>query len=173
MFRALAAPLMALTTPLLPEDYLTLANPLWSTELRGRVVAPALFPIHAIELMPGSRPLDASMHSTGREGSSEVGRNLAARLGLSMRPALNGGSSVELHSLLGVGERVRAESRLAGVLVRESRRAGRLLIVEALNEYRVAGSERLLLRERSRAIHAETSAAGPAAGNHDRRTNPR
>jgi ferredoxin-NADP reductase len=30
---------MALTTPLLPEDYLTLANPLWSTELRGRVVA--------------------------------------------------------------------------------------------------------------------------------------
>ncbi|MGE3286858.1 MAG: ferredoxin reductase [Pseudonocardia sp.] len=39
MFRALAAPLSALTTPLLPEDYLALANPLWSTELRGRVVA--------------------------------------------------------------------------------------------------------------------------------------
>jgi ferredoxin-NADP reductase len=35
MFRAL----LALTTPHLPEDYLTLANPLWSaTELRGRVV---------------------------------------------------------------------------------------------------------------------------------------
>lgn len=29
-----------LTTPLLPEDYLALANPLWSTrELRGRVEA--------------------------------------------------------------------------------------------------------------------------------------
>lgn len=35
MFRVLNA----LTTPLLPEDYLALANPLWSTELRGRVVA--------------------------------------------------------------------------------------------------------------------------------------
>lgn len=35
MFKALAA----LTTPLLPEDYLSLVDPLWSTtELRGRVV---------------------------------------------------------------------------------------------------------------------------------------
>ena len=35
MFRALSA----LTTPLLPEDYLALVDPLWSsTELRGRVV---------------------------------------------------------------------------------------------------------------------------------------
>ena len=80
----------------------------------GSVVAPALFPIHAIELAPGSRPLDPSAHATGREGSSEVGRNLAARLGLSEGAALNGGSSVEVHSLLAVGERVRAESRLAG-----------------------------------------------------------
>ncbi len=36
MFKAL----VALTTPLLPEDYLSLVDPLWSTtELRGRVVA--------------------------------------------------------------------------------------------------------------------------------------
>lgn len=36
MFKAL----VALTTPLLPEDYLSLLDPLWSTsELRGRVVA--------------------------------------------------------------------------------------------------------------------------------------
>jgi acyl dehydratase len=126
----------------------------------GSVVAPALFPIHAIELAPGTRPLDPSARATGREGSSEIGRNLAARLGLAEGAALNGGSSVEIHSLLAVGERVRAESRLAGVRTRESRQGGRLLIIESLNEYRVAGSERLLLRERSRAIHAGASAAG-------------
>ena len=121
----------------------------------GNVVAPALFPIHAIELAPGRRPLDDSPHATGREGSSEVGRNLAPRLGLATSPPLNGGSSVEIHSLLAVGERVRAESRLVGARSRESRRGGRLLIVESLNEYRVMGSDRLLLRERSRAMHAQ------------------
>lgn len=124
-----------------------------ASSAHGSVVAPALFPIHAIELAPGSRPLDPSTHASGREGSSEVGRNLAARLGLGEGAALNGGSSVEIHSLLAVGERVRAQSRLAGVRTRQSRRGGRLLIIESLNEYRVAGSERLLLRERSRAIH--------------------
>ncbi|TXL68204.1 FAS1-like dehydratase domain-containing protein [Zeimonas arvi] len=119
----------------------------------GCVVAPPLFPIHAIELPPGSRPLDPSDRATGREGSSEIGRGLAARLGVATGPVLNGGSSVEVHSLLAVGERVRAESRLASAKSRESRRAGRLLILEALNEYRVAGSGRLLLRERSTGIH--------------------
>lgn len=121
----------------------------------GCVVAPVLFPIHAIELPPGSRPLDSSDQATGREGSSEIGRGLAARLGIATGPVLNGGSSVEVHSLLAVGERVRAESRLASAKTRESRRAGRLLILEALNEYRVAGSGRLLLRERSTGIYPE------------------
>lgn len=119
----------------------------------GRVVAPALFPIHAIELPPGKRQPDPSGRSSGREASSEVGRGLAARLGLSEQPALNGGSSVELHSLLAVGDRVHAESRLAGVKTRESQRGGRLLIIESLNEYRVVGCDRLLMRERGRSIH--------------------
>lgn len=123
----------------------------------GAVVAPAMFPIHAIELAPGSRPLAEPDRSTGREGSSEIGRNLGARLGLAAGAALNGGSSVEVHSRLAVGERVHAESRLAGVRFRDGRRGGRLLIIESLNEYRVAGSERLLLRERSRSVY--TSAA--------------
>ena len=124
-----------------------------ASSAHGTVVAPALFPIHAIELAPGSRPLDASARATGREGSNEVGRNLAAHLGLAKGAGLNGGSSVEIHSLLAVGERVRAESRLAAVRMRDRRRGGRLLIIESLNEYRVAGSERLLLRERSRTVH--------------------
>lgn len=131
----------------------------------GCVVAPTLFPIHAIELPPGSRPLDPSDQSTGREGSSEVGRGLAARLGVATGPVRNGGSSVELHSLLMVGECVRAESRLAGAKTRESRRAGRLLILEALNEYRVAGSGRLLLRERSRGIYPEQARGSSSKGN--------
>lgn len=126
----------------------------------GSVVAPALFPIHAIELAPGSRPLDPSEAATGREGSSEIGRGLAGRLGLSTGPALNGGSSVELHSLLAVGERIRAQSRLARVAIRQSRRAGRLLIVESLNEYRVVGSDRLLLRERSRGLYPAPTRQG-------------
>ena len=131
-----------------------------ASSAHGRVVAPALFPIHAIELAPGSRPLDPSARATGREGASEIGRNLAARLGLGEAAAINGGSSVEIHSLLAVGESVRAESRLAGVRSRQSRRGGFLLIIESLNEYRAAGSERLLLRERSRAIHAGNGDAG-------------
>lgn len=35
---ALTRVLSSLTTPLLPDDYLTLLNPLWSSELRGRIV---------------------------------------------------------------------------------------------------------------------------------------
>lgn len=130
----------------------------------GCVVAPPLFPIHAIELPPGSRPLDPSDQSTGREGSSEIGRGLAARLGVATGPVLNGGSSVEVHALLAVGERVRAESRLAGAKTRDSRRAGRLLILEAINEYRVAGTGRLLLRERSRGIYPEPAQGTASKG---------
>lgn len=130
----------------------------------GCVVAPPLFPIHAIELPPGSRPLDPSDRSTGREGSSEIGRGLAARLGVATGPVLNGGSSVEVHALLAVGERVRAESRLAGAKTRDSRRTGRLLILEAINEYRVAGTGRLLLRERSRGIYPEQAQGTASKG---------
>jgi acyl dehydratase len=136
----------------------------------GAVVAPVLFPIHAIELPPGARPLGTSVTSTGREASSEIGRHLGARLGLASGPALNGGSSVEIHSPLLVGESVQAESRLADVRFREGRRGGRLLIIESLNEYRVTGSERLLLRERSRGVYTGAGSGGcsPNTTNPDR-----
>ena len=124
-----------------------------AASVHGAVVAPPLFPIHAIELEPGRRPPHPTEGAARRAGASAVGPDHAWPRRAADTPALNGGSSVEVLSLLAVGERVRAESRLAGVRSRQGRRGGRLLIIEALNEYRVVGSERLLLRERSRAIH--------------------
>lgn len=137
-----------------------------SAAARGfeRVFATPLFAVHAIERAPGNSPLSEDPLATGREGSSEAGRNMAARLGIRAGSPMNGGSSVEIHSRLAVGERVRVRSTLAGVRWRERRGGGVLLIVESLNEYRVADDDRLLLIERAKGVYTDPAPPDGDAG---------
>jgi hydroxyacyl-ACP dehydratase HTD2-like protein with hotdog domain len=120
------------------------------------VVAPPLFPIHAIELKPGTRSLSADPNALGREGVSEVGRyQPGLRLGLPGEGIVNGGSRLRLYSLASVGETVAADSRLASVKERPGAGSGPLLVIECLDTYRTT-SGRLLLEELITIVYRNT-----------------
>lgn len=116
------------------------------------VVAPPLFPLHGLDFPPGTFPLSADPLASGREGVAELPRDLASRFGITPSGSLNGGSKIEVHSLLRVGERVVAESRLVGVKHRTGRAGGSMLIFDTLNRFREAGG-RPLLTERHASIY--------------------
>lgn len=99
----------------------------------GGVFATPLFPLHALEAKPGTHPLSTDPKAMGREGVNEVGRHMAGHFGFEI--AWNGGNKVEVHSLARLGERVAAESTLAGAYARVGRVGGRMLFFETLNRY--------------------------------------
>jgi len=117
----------------------------------GAVVAPPLFPLHALEARPGARPLSEDDAAQGREGVSEVGRDLAERFGISAAGGMNAGNRVQVHSLARLGERVRAHSVLAAARRREGARGGTMLFVESLNDYHTVEG-RPLLSERQTVV---------------------
>src|SRR5262245_37994002 len=84
----------------------------------GGVVAPPLFPLHAIRRAPGTPdPLDEALADPDYDGA---GQGIAARLGLPPLPLglkrmLNGGNDVEVRSLARPGERIVARSRYRDV----------------------------------------------------------
>jgi acyl dehydratase len=118
----------------------------------GVVVAPALFPLHGLDFRPNTFPLSDDPRASGREGVAELPRDLAARFGLTPTGSLNGGSRIEVHSLLRVGERIAAQSKLVGVKHTTGRKGGAMLIFETLNDFREAGG-RPLLTERHSSIY--------------------
>jgi acyl dehydratase len=117
----------------------------------GAVVAPPLFPLHALEARPGTYPLSEDAEAQGREGVNEVGRDPAPRFGLSAAGGMNAGNRVQVHSLARAGERVRARSSLAGVRRRTGPRGGDMVFFETLNEYAETGG-RPLLTERQMVV---------------------
>lgn len=117
----------------------------------GQVVATPLYPIHGIELKPGSNPLSQETSAFGREGCSEVGRNISNLFDLPQRHLLNGGSKVEVHSLVAAGEQIDAESVLVSARCRKGRRSGNMLVFETLNRYETS-TGRPLLTERQTGI---------------------
>ena len=117
----------------------------------GGVVAPPLFPLHGLEALPGSYPLGEAPDAQGREGVNEVGRDLGPMFGFSPRGGVNGGNRVQVHSLVRVGERIRARSVLAGARRRTGSRGGEMMIFETLNEYGETGG-RPLLTERQTVV---------------------
>ena len=125
----------------------------------GVVVAPALFPLHGLDLPPGTSPLSADPMASGREGVVELPRDLAARFGITPAGSLNGGSQIEVHSLLRIGERIAAQSKLVGVKLRTGRKGGAMLIFDTLNEFSEAGG-RPLLAERHSSIYRLHDIAG-------------
>lgn len=118
----------------------------------GIVVAPPLFPLHGLDFLPGTYPLDRDAAASGREGVAELPHNLAARFGIAPAGSLNGGSKIEVHSLLPVGGRIIAESKLVGVKHRTGRTGGAMLLFETLNTFREAAG-RPLLTERHTSIY--------------------
>lgn len=123
----------------------------WQWAEGRRVHAPPLFPLHALQPMPGALPLSDRPEAMGREGVNEIGRNFGRLFGLPDHGAVNGGNDVEIHSLLAVGETVRASSRLVGASVKTGAKGGSMLLTTVLNTYRTTAG-RLLLRERHTSI---------------------
>jgi acyl dehydratase len=122
------------------------------SSVHGVVVAPPLFPLHGLELYPGTCPLSEEPEASGREGVTELPRNLAARFGINPAGSINGGSSMEVHSLLRVGERVAASSTLAGAKLRRGKTGNALLIFHTINRFSEARG-RPLLTERHASIY--------------------
>jgi acyl dehydratase len=120
----------------------------------GNVVGTPLFPIHALSQPPGARQLSLDPMALGREGTCEVGRNLPKLFGLSPQGLLNGGNSVQIHSLVMLGETVEASSYLTGARFRKGKRGGSMLIFETTNEYK-STSGRPLLTERQSIIQRQ------------------
>ena len=115
----------------------------------GTVVALPLFPIHALSQVPGSRELSTDPTAFGREGASEVGRNIAQMFNLPAQGLLNGSNKVQVHSLLRLGETVQARSRLAAARYRKGKRGGAMLIFETANDYETATGRPLLTEHQS------------------------
>jgi acyl dehydratase len=118
----------------------------------GAVVAPPLYPLHGIDLPPGTLPLGEDPEASGREAVAELPRDLASRFGIAPKGSLNGGSRIEVHSLLRVGERIMATSELAGVKRRAGRSGRTMLIFDTINRFREARG-RPLLTERHASIY--------------------
>jgi hydroxyacyl-ACP dehydratase HTD2-like protein with hotdog domain len=118
----------------------------------GVVVAPPLFPLHGLELYPDTCTLSEETEASGREGVAELPRNLAARFGIKPAGSINGGSSMEVHSLLRVGERVAASSTLAGAKLRRGKTGNAMLIFHTINRFSEARG-RPLLTERHASIY--------------------
>ena len=118
----------------------------------GNVVAPPLYPLHGLDFLPGTNPLGVDPHASGREGVAELPRDLAARFGIAPSGSLNGGSKIEVHSLLKVGERLTASSQLVGAKHRIGRAGGAMLVFETFNRFCEVGG-RPVLSERHASIY--------------------
>lgn len=123
-----------------------------ASSVHGVAVAPPLFPLHGLDFYPGTYPLSEEPEASGREAVAELPRNLAARFGIKPAGSLNGGSSIEVHSLLRVGERITATSTLAGAKLRRGRTGSTMLVFHTLNRFGEAGG-RPLLAERHASIY--------------------
>lgn len=121
----------------------------------GHVVAPPLFPLHAVKSRPGVQRLREEASASGREGVCEVGRSLADILGVGARGMVNGGGEWEIRSLANIGEYVAARSRLLAAKIRKNQLGEKMLIVATGNKYFVVGTERELVRERQTLIYRD------------------
>lgn len=123
------------------------------------VVAPPLYPLHGIELLPGEPELSFDAMALGREGVTEIGRDLAERFGLPPGGVLNGGNQVQVHSLARPGERICGRSTLADVRHRQGSRRGPMLFLDTVNAY-WESSGRPLLTERQTVVCVLSGPAG-------------
>ncbi|MGO4329385.1 MaoC family dehydratase N-terminal domain-containing protein [Cupriavidus sp. 2TAF22] len=122
------------------------------SSVHGGLVAPALFPVHAMSWPAGAHELDTEPGALGREAVCEVGRTFAKRFSLAPQGLLNGGTTACIHALARPGDIVQASSRLAGVRCRTGRRGERMLVFDTENRYETTAGQ-LLVHERQTILH--------------------
>lgn len=116
------------------------------TSIHGGLVAPPLFPIHAMSWRVGAHPLSTASDALGREAVCEVGREFSRRFGLPPQGLLNGGTRVRIHTLARPGDTVQARCLLRDVRYRVGSGGAPMLIFETENHYETTQG-RLLLHE--------------------------
>lgn len=126
------------------------------------LVAPDLFPIHAIEAEPGTLPFSRERIAMGRESVNEAGRNFARRFGFPANGMVNGGNETEIHSLLRLGETACAKSRLLSAKIEAGARGGDMLITASLNTYSTT-TGRVLMREKQLIVYRHFGGAAATA----------
>ncbi|AEI82924.1 hypothetical protein CNE_BB2p01130 (plasmid) [Cupriavidus necator N-1] len=117
------------------------------TSVHRGLVAPPLFPIHAMSWPAGAHPLGTAPDALGREAVCEVGRDFSRRFGLPPQGLLNGGTRVRIHALARPDDTVQASCRLRDVRYRVGTSGAPMLIFETENRYDTTDG-RLLLHER-------------------------
>lgn len=130
-------------------------DPLYSDDATAQargyagVVAPPLFPLHSIRRHHDTPdPLDAMIENPNYDGAGDFAAKLAlAPLPLPLRRLLNGGNSVEVWSLVGVGETITAQSEYEDVYQKQGSQ-GPLVFCIVKTAYAVKGSGRPLLTAR-------------------------
>jgi N-terminal half of MaoC dehydratase len=128
------------------------SDPTYCGAGRGDLVAPPLYPLHALRRAPGAPdPLDEAIADPDFDGA---GQGLSARLGLPALPLpfkrmLNGGNDVEIYDLARLGDVIVARSRYREILQKHGR-SGPMIVVIVETEYSAGG--RLLLRSRQTQI---------------------
>lgn len=115
----------------------------------GRIMAPPLYPLHASRRAGGTPdPLAVAAEDPDYDGAGDV----LPRLGLPAIPIpqkrlLNGGNSVRVTALAGIGDLIQAQSTISAIEQKEGR-SGTLIVVEVETDYAVAQSGAPLVRGR-------------------------
>jgi hypothetical protein len=117
----------------------------------GRIVAPPLYPVHALRTAPGAPdPLAVLAEDPDADGA---GGNEGVSFGLTpiespFKRLLNGGNEIEFYRCLAVGEKCVAKARYADVQLKKGK-SGSLLLVVIESEFRTEAGELLLVNRQT------------------------
>ena len=110
----------------------------------GASVAPPLYPLHAFHCQAGTPdPLDRSAQDPDWDGMTIESEGALSPIDISLKRALNGGSTVEIHALARIGEPVLRTSVYEGFDEKEGR-TGPLVVVRTRSDYRTPSGQLLI-----------------------------
>lgn len=115
----------------------------------GRIMAPPLFPLHALRRPGGtSDPLDRSFDDADYDGAGDVlGRMGLPDVPIPQERLLNGGNDVRILGLAGVGDVIVTQSAFEDIYQKNGR-SGALIFVDITTDYWVQDAGTALLRSR-------------------------
>jgi N-terminal half of MaoC dehydratase len=110
----------------------------------GGPVAPPLYPMHAFRRKAGTPdPLDRIATDPDWDGLSIDSAGALPPVNISLKRALNGGSTVQIHALARIGEPVLRTSVYEGFDEKEGR-SGPLVVVRTRSDYRTPSGQLLI-----------------------------
>lgn len=115
----------------------------------GRIMAPPLFPLHALRRPGGtSDPLDRSFEDSDYDGAGDVlGRMGLPDIPIPQQRLLNGGNDVRILGLAGVGDVIVTQSTYDDIHQKNGR-SGALIFVDITTDHWVQHTGTALLRSR-------------------------